>query len=59
MKYIYEIFFKNFTFGHDGNRKSDSVRSNSRKLVLLEIYQDWRQSCLLTILRDITAVVII
>ena len=47
----------NFTFGQDGSLKSDFARSNSSKLVLLKIYQDWR-SYLITIFWDISAVAI-
>ena len=38
----------NFTFGQDGSRKSAFARSNSSKLVLLEISQDWRRPYLIT-----------
>ena len=48
----------NFTFGKDGSRKSDLIRPNSSKHVFLEIFQDWKQSYLITTLRDISAVVI-
>ena len=48
----------NFTFGKDGSRKSDLIRPNSSKHVFLEISEDWRQSYLITTLRDISAVVI-
>ena len=48
----------NFTFGKDGSRKSDLIRPNSSKHVFLEISQDWRQSYLVTTLRDISAVVV-
>ena len=48
----------NFTFGKDGSRKSDLIRPNSSKHVFLEISEDWRQSYLITTLRDILAVVI-
>ena len=44
----------NFSFDQDGSRKSDYARSNSSKLVFLEISQDY----LITVLRHISAFVI-
>ena len=47
----------NLIFGQNGSRKTEFARANSTKLVLPEISYDWRESYVITTLRDISAVV--